>query len=55
MLPAFGLPETKAFLPIFMDTAARIVNKWTNCITADQDNSATLDMLFWVSKATLDA
>jgi hypothetical protein len=55
MLPAFGLPETKAFLPIFMDTVARIVNKWMDCVTADQDNSAILDVSFWISKATFDA
>lgn len=56
MLPAFGTPETRAFLPIFNDVIAKVAAKWFETAALDPvGNSAVVDVHFWMSKATLDA
>jgi hypothetical protein len=56
MLPAFGTPETRAFLPIFTSVIEKIGSKWSDLIAADPSGkSRVIDIPSWLSRATLDA
>ncbi|KAJ7672106.1 cytochrome P450 [Mycena rosella] len=55
MLPGFGTPEARAFLPLFFSYAAQIGTKWKDIIGATAEQSAVLDVTAWASRATLDA
>ena len=56
MLPAFGAPETRAFLPIFTSVIEKLSGKWSDLIAADPSGkSRVIDMPSWLSRGTLDA
>ncbi|KAK0188354.1 cytochrome P450 [Armillaria mellea] len=55
MLPGFGGPESKAFVPIFSQCAERMCNKWKDEIELSPDQSIVLDVTSWISRATLDS
>ncbi|KAK0215088.1 cytochrome P450 [Armillaria fumosa] len=55
MLPGFGGPESKAFVPIFSQCAEKMCNKWKEEIELSTDQSIVLDVTSWISRATLDA
>ncbi|KAK0202327.1 cytochrome P450 [Desarmillaria ectypa] len=55
MLPGFGGPESKAFVPIFSECAEKMCNKWRDEIELSADQSIALDVTSWISRATLDA
>ncbi|OAX34712.1 cytochrome P450 [Rhizopogon vinicolor AM-OR11-026] len=55
MLPGFGAPESKAFLPLFKGCAESMCNKWMDVISNSTEQSVVLDIPVWLSRATLDA
>ncbi|KAF7422931.1 hypothetical protein PC9H_011095 [Pleurotus ostreatus] len=56
MLPGFGTPESRAFLPVFLGTANKLAEKWKDMIsTSGTDGSMVVNMPYWLSRATLDA
>ncbi|KAF4591209.1 hypothetical protein EYR40_009812 [Pleurotus pulmonarius] len=56
MLPGFGTPESRAFLPVFLGTANKLAEKWKDMIsTSGADGSMVVNMPYWLSRATLDA
>ncbi|SJK99587.1 uncharacterized protein ARMOST_02895 [Armillaria ostoyae] len=55
MLPGFGGPESKSFFPIFFACAEKMAQKWKETIELNSDQSITLNVTPWVSRAALDA
>ncbi|KIY53214.1 cytochrome P450 [Fistulina hepatica ATCC 64428] len=57
VMPGFGVSETRAFIPIFFRTAAKMASLWRDLIaeSALEDQSAVMDISSWASRATLDA
>ncbi|KAJ8594235.1 cytochrome P450 [Rhizopogon salebrosus TDB-379] len=55
IVPAFGAPEAKAFLPLFKGCAESMSNKWMDIISDSKEQSVVLDIPGWMSRATLDA
>lgn len=54
MLPGFGTPEIKAFVPIFFTHAGKMAAKWRDIISGNDGLSGTVDVPAWTSRATLD-
>ncbi|KAE9403334.1 cytochrome P450 [Gymnopus androsaceus JB14] len=52
MLPGFGTPEAKNFLPLFLSCAA---SRWSDIISSEKDQSHVFNIPEWASRATLDA
>ncbi|PBK80315.1 cytochrome P450 [Armillaria gallica] len=55
MNPAFGFPEAKSYIPIFSSCAEKMVQKWIDLITDDNGRSTVIEVMNWLSRATLDA
>ncbi|KAJ3817458.1 cytochrome P450 [Lentinula raphanica] len=55
MLPGFGTPEAKNFLPLFFSCAATITRRWSDILQTTEDQSCVFNFPEWVSRATLDA
>ncbi|KIY53193.1 cytochrome P450 [Fistulina hepatica ATCC 64428] len=57
VMPGFGVSETRAFIPIFFRTAAKMASLWRDLIaeSALEDQSAVVDISSWASRGTLDA
>jgi len=56
MLPAFGMPQAKEFLPMFQKTIENVVTKWKDIIsTGHSGKSTVIDVNGWLARATLDA
>ncbi|KAE9402808.1 cytochrome P450 [Gymnopus androsaceus JB14] len=55
MLPGFGTPEAKNFLPLFLSCAASMSQRWSNIISSEKDQSHVFNIPEWTSRATLDA
>ncbi|OAX39240.1 cytochrome P450 [Rhizopogon vinicolor AM-OR11-026] len=55
MLPGFGAPESKAFLPIFQGCVESMSNKWMDIISNSKEQSAVFNIPKWLSRATFDA
>ncbi|KIY71128.1 cytochrome P450 [Cylindrobasidium torrendii FP15055 ss-10] len=55
MLPGFGAPECKSFIPIFFRTASQLTVKWSDILTRESDTSATINVATWLSRATMDS
>ncbi|KAI3602655.1 dna-(apurinic or apyrimidinic site) lyase 2 [Moniliophthora roreri] len=53
MLPGFGTPEAKSYLPLFLSCASSVTTRWRDMLSTE--SSATVDVPFWISRATLDA
>ncbi|KAG7451404.1 cytochrome P450 [Guyanagaster necrorhizus] len=54
MMPGFGTPEIKAFVPIFFTHAGKMAAKWRDIISGNGGLSCTVDVPSWTSRATLD-
>ncbi|KAJ3995671.1 cytochrome P450 [Lentinula boryana] len=55
MLPGFGTPEAKNFLPLFFSCAATISRRWSDILLTSDDQSHVFNIPEWASRATLDA
>ncbi|PFH52187.1 hypothetical protein AMATHDRAFT_74464 [Amanita thiersii Skay4041] len=55
MLPGFGGPEVKAFIPLFSAIASQLTEKWKEIISDGSGESAVIDVPHWASRATMDA
>ncbi|KAF9026237.1 cytochrome P450 [Hymenopellis radicata] len=55
MLPGFGGPESRAYLPIFFSSIGKVAQKWQDMIAADEKQTTVVSIPQWVSRATLDA
>ncbi|KAK7472252.1 hypothetical protein VKT23_000373 [Stygiomarasmius scandens] len=55
MLPGFGFPEAKNFIPLFSACAESMSVRWKDIISANGDQPVTIDIPEWTSRATLDA
>ncbi|KAI0263458.1 cytochrome P450 [Gloeopeniophorella convolvens] len=55
MDPAFFAPQTKSFLPLFQNSASKLVQKWKDELVANDPSGRPLvNMHRWLSRATLD-
>ncbi|KIM45089.1 hypothetical protein M413DRAFT_441752 [Hebeloma cylindrosporum] len=55
MLPGFGAPESKAFVPIFRRVGAELTAQWTDTLMNSPDQSAVMNVASWLSRATMDS
>jgi len=55
MLPGFGAPESKAFIPIFQKVGAELTAQWTDIIASSADQTAKFNVAAWLSRATMDS
>ncbi|KAF8813700.1 cytochrome P450 [Phlegmacium glaucopus] len=55
MLPGFGAPESKAFVPVFRRVGAELTAQWTDILASSTDQSAVLNVASWLSRATMDS
>ncbi|KAK0213329.1 cytochrome P450 [Desarmillaria ectypa] len=55
LLPGFGGPEVKFYVPVFFTYASKMASKWKELISASDNQSVVLDMPSWTSRAALDA
>ncbi|KAK0475530.1 cytochrome P450 [Armillaria novae-zelandiae] len=56
LLPGFGGPEAKYYVPVFFAHVGKMVSKWKDLIeSTPEDQSTVIDIPSWMSHATLDA
>ncbi|KAL0072769.1 hypothetical protein AAF712_000532 [Marasmius tenuissimus] len=55
MLPGFGAPESKSFIPIFNKVASDLCAHWTDLVASSADQSVELNAASWLSRATMDS
>ncbi|KAJ4468353.1 cytochrome P450 [Lentinula aciculospora] len=55
MLPGFGAPESRAFVPIFQKIASDLVARWNDLLASSVDQSIELNVASWLSRATMDS
>ncbi|KIK60889.1 hypothetical protein GYMLUDRAFT_597826 [Collybiopsis luxurians FD-317 M1] len=55
MLPGFGTPEAKNFLPLFFSCVASMARRWSDILSTSEDQSHVFNVPEWASRATLDA
>ncbi|KJA27724.1 hypothetical protein HYPSUDRAFT_62766 [Hypholoma sublateritium FD-334 SS-4] len=55
MLPGFGAPESKAFVPIFRRVGSELTAQWNDILASAPDQSAVLNVASWLSRATMDS
>ncbi|KAK0213325.1 cytochrome P450 [Desarmillaria ectypa] len=55
LLPGFGGPEAKFYVPVFFTHAGKMTSKWKELISTTDEQSIVIDIPFWTSRATLDA
>jgi len=55
MLPGFGGPESKAFVPIFRRVGAELTNQWTDVLVSSPGQTAVFNVATWLSRATMDS
>ncbi|KAF5321513.1 hypothetical protein D9619_001359 [Psilocybe cf. subviscida] len=55
MLPGFGAPESKSFVPIFRRVASELTAQWTDILASSPDQSAVINVATWLSRATMDS
>lgn len=54
MLPGFGAPEAKSYVPIFRQVADQLCVKWEDLLAAAPDQTSVVDVPHWLTRATLD-
>ncbi|KAF8144317.1 cytochrome P450 [Mycena galopus ATCC 62051] len=54
MNPAFGVPQVRELTEIFVDKAIQLRDIWTGKIAQSDNRVARVEVLSWLSKATLD-
>jgi len=55
MLPGFGAPESKAFVPIFRRIGAELTAQWSDILASSPDQSTVLNVAAWLSRTTMDS
>ncbi|KAG7090931.1 hypothetical protein E1B28_010004 [Marasmius oreades] len=55
MLPGFGAPESKSFIPIFNKVASDLCSHWIDLIASAPDQTVELNAASWLSRATMDS
>ncbi|KAK0462489.1 cytochrome P450 [Desarmillaria tabescens] len=55
LLPGFGGPEAKFYVPAFFTYAGKMASKWKELISMTDEQSTVIDVPSWTSRATLDA
>ncbi|KAF8893943.1 cytochrome P450 [Infundibulicybe gibba] len=56
MLPGFGAPESKSFVPIFRKVGTEVLTaQWNDILASSADQSAVLNVASWLSRATMDS
>ncbi|THV06716.1 cytochrome P450 [Dendrothele bispora CBS 962.96] len=55
MLPGFGAPESKSFVPIFNKMAGQLTAQWSDMLASSPDQSAVLNVASWLSRVTMDS
>ncbi|KAF8518692.1 cytochrome P450 [Hysterangium stoloniferum] len=55
ILPGFSQSALKEFVPIFLQVAQKVVEKWRDLLQEGQQQSTVVDIHTWLSKLTLDA
>ncbi|KIK60888.1 hypothetical protein GYMLUDRAFT_244041 [Collybiopsis luxurians FD-317 M1] len=55
MVPAFGAPEAKHFLPYFLECANTLVSRWTDILSISPQQSEILNIPEWTTRFALDA
>ncbi|TFK74528.1 cytochrome P450 [Pluteus cervinus] len=55
MLPGFGAPESKAFVPIFRKVGSELTAQWNDILASSKDQSAVLNVASWLSRTTMDS
>ncbi|EAU91561.1 hypothetical protein CC1G_02050 [Coprinopsis cinerea okayama7 len=55
MLPGFGVPESKSYVPIFRRVGAELTAQWSDILASSADQSAVLNVANWLSRTTMDS
>ncbi|KAJ8518035.1 hypothetical protein ONZ45_g4850 [Pleurotus djamor] len=55
MLPGFGAPDAKSYVPLFHKIAEELSSRWEDIISAAPNQTTVLDIPHWLARATLDA
>ncbi|KAK0462488.1 cytochrome P450 [Desarmillaria tabescens] len=55
LLPGFGGPEAKYYVPVFFAHASKMGSKWKELISTTDEQSVIINVPLWTSHATLDA
>ncbi|KDR75313.1 hypothetical protein GALMADRAFT_249339 [Galerina marginata CBS 339.88] len=55
MLPGFGAPEAKSFVPIFRRVGSQLTAQWSDILASSPDQSAVFNVASWLSRATMDS
>lgn len=55
MLPGFGAPEAKAYVPIFRRVGSELTTQWSDILASSIDQSAVLNVAQWLSRTTMDS
>ncbi|KAF9529748.1 cytochrome P450 [Crepidotus variabilis] len=55
MNPAFGSKESRALVPIFVNSASKLSTKWKDMLSTADGEELVFDMANWLARATLDA
>ncbi|KNZ72214.1 Leukotriene-B4 omega-hydroxylase 3 [Termitomyces sp. J132] len=55
MLPGFGAPESKAFIPIFQKVGGELTAQWTDILASSPGQTAEFNVASWLSRATMDS
>ncbi|KAG9128431.1 hypothetical protein FRC07_012539 [Ceratobasidium sp. 392] len=54
MNPAFGPPQVRELVPIFWQKSNKLKDVWLNLIKTSSEGATVIDVLPWLSRATLD-
>ncbi|KAG9098412.1 hypothetical protein FS749_003864 [Ceratobasidium sp. UAMH 11750] len=54
MNPAFGPPQVRELVPIFWQKSLKLKDIWLNMIKVNPEGTTVIDVLPWLSRATLD-
>ncbi|KAG9128433.1 hypothetical protein FRC07_012541 [Ceratobasidium sp. 392] len=54
MNPAFGPVQVRELVPIFWQKSNKLKDIWLNMIKSSSEEATTIDVLSWLSRATLD-
>ncbi|KAJ3517646.1 hypothetical protein NLJ89_g370 [Agrocybe chaxingu] len=55
MLPGFGAPEARAFVPIFRRVGSELTAQWSDILASSPDQSAVVNVASWLSRSTMDS
>ncbi|TFK44496.1 cytochrome P450 [Crucibulum laeve] len=55
MMPGFGAPESKAFVPIFRRVGSELTAQWNDMLASSPDQSDIINVASWLSRATMDS